>query len=139
VAQHEAHDVDQMVHQTLLGDAWDNARIAVAVFDDDRNYIAFNTAFCELTGYTRAELAALRRAIELVADDASRHALTKVIRDGEEAGSVNLRRKDGTVVPVAFWAQETTVAGLPYYISLVWEMDKAMAALDRLRRSIRRS
>lgn len=94
-----------MLHQTLLGDAWENASVAVAVFDDDRNFIAFNSAFCRLVGSEREELLAGRVAPGLAS---------------APSGTAELAHGDGSSVRVRFQAIETTVSGLPYLISLVW-------------------
>ena len=100
-------ETTRLIHQSLLGDAWENARQAVVVFDDARNFVAFNAAYCELTGYSREEILELGAA-GLLADEES----------GE--GSSRLRRKDGTVVSVGYRLVETNVSALPYTIALVW-------------------
>jgi PAS domain S-box-containing protein len=80
----------------------------VVVFDDARNYVAFNAAYCELTGYTREEILEHGTDGHLVADDGSRE------------GSARLTRKDGAVLPVGYRLIETNVSALPYTIALVW-------------------
>jgi PAS domain S-box-containing protein len=90
-----------------LGDAWENARQAVVVFDDARNFVAFNAAYCELTGYSREEILELGTGRHLLADDDSAD------------GSARLRRKDGTVVSVGYRLIETNVSAMPYTIALV--------------------
>jgi PAS domain-containing protein len=93
-----------MLHQTLLGDAWENARVAVAVFDDDRRFIAFNAAFCRLTGFRRDEL--------LVADCGPE------LPPGR--GTAELACSDGRRLRVDYWSTETTVSSLPYAVALFW-------------------
>lgn len=112
-----------MVQQTLLGDAWDHAAVPVAIFGDDRRYIAFNEAFCRLTGYGRAELKDLVAGRDLAGDDESRELFRALVSDGAPRGTAVLKRKDGTLVPVEFWVIETSVAGLPYYITLTWPLE----------------
>jgi PAS domain-containing protein len=102
-------DVHQMLHQTLLGDAWEHARVAVAVFDDDRRFIAFNAAFCRLTGFRRDELLSTERAPELPTG----------------RGAAELGCSDGRALPVDSWAIDTTVSGLPYSVALFWPRDDA--------------
>lgn len=99
----ERHDVNQLLHQTLLGDAWENARVAVAVLDDDRHYLAFNTEFCRLTGYRR--------------DDLLARATGPQLHHGR--GTVELAVQGGTQ-HVEYWAIETTVSGLPYVVAIFW-------------------
>jgi PAS domain S-box-containing protein len=114
-------DIGALVNQTLLGDAWENAGVAVAVFAEDGRYLACNRAFYALTGYTREEIARMRVGRDLAADAA---ASTKLFRDlvaGKRAvGRGALRRKDGSVVDVNVWAIETRAANLPYYVVLYW-------------------
>jgi PAS domain-containing protein len=100
----DRHDVNQLLHQTLLGDAWENARVAVAVLDDDRHYLAFNTAFCRLTGYRRDDLLARGTGPQL------EHG----------RGVVDLAVHGGETVRTEYWAVETTVSGLPYVVALFW-------------------
>ena len=80
----------------------------MVVFDDARNFVAFNTAYCELTGYSREEILELGTDGHLLADDES------------PEGSARFRRKDGTVVSVGYRLIETNVSALPYTIALVW-------------------
>jgi PAS domain S-box-containing protein len=80
----------------------------VVVVDDARNFVAFNTAYCELTGYSREEILELGTSEHLLADGDS----------GD--GSARLRRKDGTAVSVGYRLIETNVSALPYTIALVW-------------------
>src|SRR5947209_15901210 len=112
----------QLLHQTLLGDAWEHAREAVVVFDDNRNYAAFNEAYCRLFGYSRLEIAALRVGGTLATDDES-HAAFEHRLSGDETGvgRARVRRKDGSLIEVCYRLIETTVAGLPYYIAIVWQ------------------
>ena len=115
-------DVVAMVQQTLLGDAWENAALAVAVFSDDGRYIACNRAFCALTGYERDEILRMRVGVDLAVDPVSNTKLfTEIVRDSRTVGSGGLRRKDGSTTTVSFWAIPTRAAGMPYYIVLYWE------------------
>jgi PAS domain S-box-containing protein len=93
----------------------------VVVFDDARNFVAFNAAYCDLTGYSREEILELGPGPHLAADDASREEFERVLRHGGEGiGSARMRRKDGTVVAVGYRLVETNVSALPYTIALVW-------------------
>ena len=106
----ERHDVNQMLHQTLLGDAWENARVAVAVLDDDRHYLAFNTAFCRLTGLRRDDLLARTTGPQLEAG----------------RGTVELPVQGGATIAAEYWAVDTTVSGLPYLVALIWPAEGSL-------------
>ena len=41
-------ETTRLIHQSLLGDAWENARQAVLVFDDANNFVAFNATTGEV-------------------------------------------------------------------------------------------
>ena len=111
----------RLLHETLLGDAWQNAGDAVVVFDDERNFIAFNDAYCRLTGYSRQEIVALRIGGSLVVDDESQEVFAHRLQNpGGGFGQAALRRKDGLLVEVAYRLIETTVARMPYFIAIVW-------------------
>jgi PAS domain S-box-containing protein len=110
-----------LLHQTLLGDAWDHAAVAVAVFSDDGRYLACNEAFCGLTGYSREEVTGLRVGVDLATDEKRNHKLFREIVDNRRTvGNGGLKRKDGTEVTVTFWAIATKTASLPYYVVLYW-------------------
>jgi len=118
-------DIAPMVHQTLLGDAWDHADVAVSVFSDDGRFIACNEAFCRLTGYGRDEIGAMRVGRELAADaERSAKLFREVVSDARRTGTVGLRRKDGATLDVNFWVIETRVASLPYFVVVHWERKK---------------
>jgi PAS domain S-box-containing protein len=104
-------ETTRLIHQSLLGDAWENARQAVLVFDDANNFVAFNAAYCELTGYSREELLE-PGALERLRAAGSPQA-------GAPDGSWRLRRKDGSVLDVRYRLIETHVSALPYTIALV--------------------
>ena len=82
---------------------------AIVVADDDRRYRDANTAATELLGYAREELLALR--VEDVVVDGPTWTEAEFARfraEGRWHGELELRRKDGTTVPVE--ALATTVA-----------------------------
>lgn len=115
-------DVVAMVQQTLLGDAWEHAALAAAVFSDDGRYIACNQAFCTLTGYRRDEVLQMQVGVDLAVDPTANTKLfSEIVRDSRTVGSGGLRRKDGSTTTVSFWAIATRAAGMPYYIVLYWE------------------
>lgn len=124
-------DVTPFLHQTLLGEAWDNATVALAVFSDDGRYIACNTAFCQLTGYTRAEVITMRVGVDLAPDErANTQLFREIVGDVRVVGSGGLKKKDGSVITVNFWAIRTRAAHLPYYLVLYWDAATSPARDD---------
>ncbi len=114
-------DIGAMVHQTLLGEAWEHASVAVAVFSDDGRYLACNKAFCELTGYSREEVVELRVGVELAPEpEANTKLFHDIVAGRRVVGSGGLRRKDGSELTVNVWAIDTRAANLPYFIVLYW-------------------
>jgi PAS domain S-box-containing protein len=117
-------DIQAMVQQTLLGDAWENAVVAVAVFSDDGRYIACNRAMCALTGYDRDEILQMRVGVDLAQDRVENEVLLRgVVTNERPYGTGALKRKDGSVIQIHFWAIETTAAGLPFYATLYWNVE----------------
>jgi PAS domain S-box-containing protein len=74
---------------------------------------------CEMLGYDRAEL------LELNVMDVARYAgaqeeYEELIASRVQAGTSELRRKDGTTFTFAYHAGETTLAGMTYYVAVGW-------------------
>jgi PAS domain S-box-containing protein len=107
------------VQTILLGDAIERAPAAVFVADENGRYIAANAYACEMLGYDRAEL------LELNVMDVARYAgaqeeYEELIASRVQAGTSELRRKDGTTFTFAYHAGETTLAGMTYYVAVGW-------------------
>jgi len=117
------------LHQTLLGDAWDNAEVAAVVFDDDRRFITVNHAYCDLTGYSREEITQLRAGEDLVADEETKRAVDAIVagKAMSRARRGTVRRRDGGLVEIEWVTIRTKVSSLPYFIGLVWPTVEAFA------------
>jgi PAS domain S-box-containing protein len=118
VARPVSVDVHDLIQTTLLGEAVENAPVAVFVADDEMRFIAVNRAACALLGYERDELLALR------ASDVSRipsieERFHELMARGESAGRRTLVRKDGSTVEIEFWATSTKVAQMTVYVAFV--------------------
>jgi PAS domain S-box-containing protein len=112
-----------IVQLTLLGDAWENAEVGAVVFDKDRRYLAANPAYCELTGYSREEITELRAGHNLHPDEIGQAEFIDRITHVDRVGQIEIVRKDGTPLLVAYLVVPTEVSGRPYYIGLVWPQD----------------
>jgi PAS domain S-box-containing protein len=115
-----AHD---LVQKSLVGEALDSGPVAVFVADDDGKYLAVNAYACDLLGYDREELLALR-VPDVAADEAAAENFETVQRQGRHVGTTALRRKDGSELPMHFRAGQTTVGGMALYIGVFWPVDE---------------
>lgn len=107
---------DPLIQAALLGEAVDNGPTPVFVAGEDRRYVAVNRRACELVGYSREELLALR------VDDVAAGApgWQEMVENGRGIveGRTALRRKDGSTVEFAYRAGSTVVAGMPVFVSV---------------------
>jgi PAS domain S-box-containing protein len=90
--------------------------VAVFVADEHMRYIAVNVYACELLGYTRDEL--LQMHITDVAGMGAEQHFDDFMYGDHRTGSYELRRKDGTTFTFRYIASETTVAGMPLFVSV---------------------
>ena len=104
---------EPLIQSILLGDAVEHAPVAILVADDEMRYVAVNQYACELLGYTRAEL------LDKRITDIARYAEAPE-ECGELSGVTTVVRADGTELKMRFRASETTMGGLPYYVSVSW-------------------
>ena len=107
---------DPLIQASLLGEAVDNGPTPVFVADEERRYVAVNRRACDLVGYTREELLALR--VDDLAGGAPGWQAMVENGGGTVAGTTTLRRKDGTIVEFAYRAGATVVAGMPVFVSV---------------------
>jgi PAS domain S-box-containing protein len=112
-----------LVQIGLLGEAIDGAPVAVLVADELGRYVAANRYACELFGYTREELLRLR-ITDLVSEPDVEAHYARFVATGYEERTVTARRKDGTEFRFGYRAGRTTVAGLPYFVSIGTEVDE---------------
>lgn len=113
-------DLDRVVHGTLLGDAVNGASVPALLANEDGQYLAANDAACDLTGFSRAELVALRVGA-LAADDRSGQLYANISHGRKMRGRKRIRRRTGEIVDCRYWAIRTRVVGLPYFLVLLWQ------------------
>ena len=114
-------EVYEILHETLLIEAWQHAKVGAVVFDDDRTFATANQAYLELVGYTREEIRNLQAGANLLADEEGRLGYLKLINRHERLhGSAPIRRKNGEILMVDYFIVPTIVARLPYFIALMW-------------------
>ena len=104
------------VHQALIGEAGECARVGISVYDDDGRYVALNRCAEDLLGYSRDELL-MRDVATFTAGGIDRSVLLRPeVREGVRI----VKRKDGTSFPAAFVVAPTRVANLDFFVSVWW-------------------
>jgi PAS domain S-box-containing protein len=110
-----------LVHGTLLGEAAARGRAAIFLCDDSLRYVAVNDSACELLGWSREELLQLRVEDVVERPSAPLGRAVREIADGRiRSGTTNLRRRDGSSLPVQYVSIPSAVAGLPYVLTVAW-------------------
>ncbi|HEV2902571.1 MAG TPA: PAS domain S-box protein [Gaiellaceae bacterium] len=110
-----------LVQETLLGEALEHAPVGAIVLDEEGRYLAVNRRACELAGYTREELLdggakAIAFEPQLLPDTVA-HMAGGYLRPGV----TRLKRKDGTPVTCEYQLGATRSGGLPFFVVVFWE------------------
>lgn len=109
--------VPEPIQQLLVYDAIDRSSALIFVADDEMRYLAVNSKACEVLGYTREELLSLQVTDIAVAAEAG-DLYREMMRTRSQEGDVNLRTKDGDLLPFFYSASEVRVAGMKYWVSV---------------------
>ena len=107
-----------LLHEALLGEAVDNAFFAISVYDDDGRMVAVNRRATELLGYSREELL----AYDVGAHTEGGFDRSRLVNQDMREGVRLVRHKDGSQTPVAFVVAPATLAGLPYFVAVWWQL-----------------
>ena len=110
---------NEAVQQTLLGDAAEHANVGVMVWNEERRYVAANACACRLIGVTREALLAGH-----VGDSNQREVsgvIAEILRKIPARGATTIERRDGSSVDVEWMVFDTTLAGLPHVVGVMWE------------------
>jgi PAS domain S-box-containing protein len=112
-----------LVQETLLGEALEHAPVGAIVLDEEGRYLAANRLACELSGYAREEL--LDGGATALALDPERVPPTMArMSSGELTGGIGqMRRKDGSAVTCEYRVGATRSGGLPFFVVVFWETD----------------
>jgi len=108
-----------LVQSVLLGEAVEHAPVAILVADDEMRYVAANATACELLGYTREELLQLR-VTDLAQYPEAEGEFEAMISTGELIGRTTVRLKDGSAHSLRHRSAEIKIAGLAYYVAVLW-------------------
>jgi PAS domain S-box-containing protein len=107
-----------LLHEALLGEAAENAFFAITVYDDDGHMVAANRRAADLLGYPREELL----TYDVGAFTEGGFDRSRLLRQEMREGVRIVRRKDGSPTPVAFVVAPATLAGLPYFVAVWWQI-----------------
>jgi PAS domain S-box-containing protein len=107
------------VQAVLLGEAVEHAPVAILVADDEMRYVAANATACELLGYTRDELLGLR-VTDVATYPEAGGEFEAMITSGELVGRTTVTLKDGSRRSLRHRSCEVSIAGLEYYVAVLW-------------------
>jgi PAS domain S-box-containing protein len=110
---------EQLVQTVLLGEAVEHAPVAILVADDEMRYVAANATALELLGYSREELLRLRIP-DLASYPEAEGEFEAMIAAGELVGRTVVTTKDGTRRSLRHRSSEIRIAGLEYYVAVLW-------------------
>jgi PAS domain S-box-containing protein len=110
-----------LVQETLLGEALEHAPVGAIVLDERGEYLAANRLACDLSGYTREELLeGGAKALALDPDNVPR-TMSRMASGDLRGGVARLKHKDGTAVTCEYRVGATRSGGLPFYVVVFWE------------------
>jgi len=121
--------IKSVIFSTLLGDAVEGSPHAIFVSEEDFGpIVAVNEAACRLLGYTREELLALPSTTWAASDrEVVAHVYDRLRRRPAHVREVaRLRRKDGTLIAIGYWASTTKVSGLDFLLTVTDPIDQAV-------------
>jgi PAS domain S-box-containing protein len=110
---------EPLLQSVLLGEAVEHAPVAILVADEEMRYVATNATACELLGYSRDEVLRLR-VPDIASYPEAEGEFEAMIAAGELVGRTTVRCKDGTMRSLRYRSSETKIAGLTYYVSVLW-------------------
>jgi PAS domain S-box-containing protein len=126
----EALALEPLQH-VLLCDAVDRSPALVFVADDEMRYLAVNKTACEVLGYTRQELLSLR--VTDVAVSVEAESLYQEMRSvRSQQGDVELRTKQGELLPFVYEASEVMVGGVQHWVSVGFVNLRLFEKVDQL-------
>lgn len=107
---------NELVQETLLGEAAAGMLAALFVFGEDGEMVAVNEAACELTGWAREELLATPAYELALAGKVADRLRRDLPASGRLVGKGRLRTKDGAAAEVSYVASMTRAAGTQFIV-----------------------
>jgi PAS domain S-box-containing protein len=100
---------------------------AIMVVDAEGRYIDANAAACAMLGYALDELLTMRIGDLAPDPDAARAIFAKLEEVAEWRDESQVRRRDGTVVPVEVWSRRLDLAAGPIGIAVLRDISERLA------------
>jgi PAS domain S-box-containing protein len=110
---------EPLVQSVLLGEAVEHAPVAILVADEEMHYVAANGTASELLGYTREELLQLK-VTDVAKYPEAEGEFEAMMTTGQLAGRTTFVCKDGRKLSLQHRSSETSIAGLTYYVAVLW-------------------
>ncbi len=116
-----ASENQDLIQETLLGEALEHAPVGAIVLDEQGGYLAANRMACKLLGYSRDEL--LEGGARALALDPSSlpDTMAHMVNGDLTGGIAKMKRQDGSVITCEYRVGATRSGGLPFYVIVFWE------------------
>ena len=101
---------------------------AILVIDAEGRYIEANAAVCEMLGYALDEILAMRIGDLAPEPETARVHFARLEETPEWRFESELRRRDGTMVPVEVWSRRLDLAAGPIGIAVLRDISERLAA-----------
>lgn len=106
---------------------FEQAPDAVLVSTADGRYVEANPAATALLGYSREEILGMRAGDFSANPDETREGFGKLRELGSWRGEVQVRRKDGTLVPVEAWTTSVELPTGPVFLAALRDISQRKA------------
>ncbi len=110
-----------LVQETLLGEALEHGPVGAIVLDESGRYLAANRLACKLSGYTREELLEDGAGALSFEPSGAEVTMHRMANGDLQAGTADLMRKDGTGITCEYRLGATRSGGLPFFVVVFWE------------------
>ena len=111
-----------VVDPAILREALTNAAAAVAIFNEDRRFLAVNDRYLELTGYSRDEIDGHRAGENLGLDPQDEEEFIERITSAISAGEADIVSKNGESLAVEYVVIPTRVDDERVFIGMMWPL-----------------
>src|SRR4051812_20404600 len=111
-----------ILDEPVLREALAHADAAVAIFNGNREFLAVNDFYLELTGYSRDEVGRHRAGENLRLDPLGQDQFIEVITAKISLGEADILLKSGEPMAVEYVVIPTTVGGERLFIGMMWPL-----------------